>query len=428
MSGESLKVGTEGTVADRRGGGAGRCGVGSGRGDGEGAVRGHDVPVSLPDPTGSEPTTVTASLAADPAAPANPVPAVPAPDHGAPTRRAVTLSVSMVATAGLLAGAGLLGLPYVVQGPGPTFDVLGEVDDHPLVEVEDPQPASGQLLLTTVNVAGSPTRHLVLGQVLAGWADPDRRVLPVEAVFSTDRTQEEIDSDNQAAMISSQEYATVAALEELGHEVPTTLSVAGTAAGTGADGVVLAGDVITTLQGQELVAFSDLSAALAGIAPGSEVTLGIVRDGAATSVTVVTGDDGRGGSLLGVFVDPEFHWPVRVSIQIENVGGPSAGMMFALGIVDRLSEADETNGAVIAGSGTIDLVGQVGPIGGITKKMIGAVRDGATWFLAPQANCDEVVGHVPAGLNVVAVDTLTEARAAVQAIGSDTATDLPTCA
>ena len=119
-----------------------------------------------------------------------------------------------------------------------------------------------------------------------------------------------------------------------------------------------------------------------------------------------------------MFIDPSFDMPVDVTISIDDIGGPSAGTMFALGIIDKMTPEDEANGKDIAGTGTIDVTGEVGPIGGIRQKLAGATRDGATWFLAPAANCDEVVGHVPDGLRVVRIATLHEAREAMTAIGA----------
>jgi PDZ domain-containing protein len=92
-------------------------------------------------------------------------------------------------------------------------------------------------------------------------------------------------------------------------------------------------------------------------------------------------------------------------------------MMFALGIVDKLTPGEMTGGEVLAGTGTIDSSGQVGPIGGIRQKLWGADEAGADWFLAPASNCDEVTGHVPDGMRVFAVKTLDEARSVVEAIG-----------
>jgi PDZ domain-containing protein len=134
------------------------------------------------------------------------------------------------------------------------------------------------------------------------------------------------------------------------------------------------------------------------------------------------------GSLLGVLLDPQVELPVDVDFDIENIGGPSAGTMFALGIVDTLTPGEMTGGKSIAGTGTMDLAGNVGPIGGIRQKLVGASQAGAKWFLAPAGNCDEVVGHVPAGLDVVQVGTLGEARDAVEAIAAGDGGSLPTCA
>ena len=228
-------------------------------------------------------------------------------------------------------------------------------------------------------------------------------------------------------MVSSQENATVAALEELGYEVPTELVVVEPVEGTGADGVVAPEDVIVALDGVELSSFSQLTDLLRETEPGSTVVVTVLREGERVDLDVVTGDSGEDRALLGVYIDPVFDLPFEVTIQIENIGGPSAGMMFALAVVNDLTPEDETGGETIAGTGTVDLSGDVGPIGGIRQKLHGALRDGASWFLAPEGNCAEVVGHVPDGLRVVRVDTLADARAAVEAIGAGTAQDLPTC-
>ena len=114
-------------------------------------------------------------------------------------------------------------------------------------------------------------------------------------------------------------------------------------------------------------------------------------------------------------------------MHVDDIGGPSAGMMYALGVIDKLTPQDETGGLTIAGTGTIDADGTVGAIGGIRLKMLGARRDGATWFLAPEENCAEVVGHVPDGLRDVSVSTLEEAYEALVAIGKGEGDALPHC-
>jgi len=368
---------------------------------------GDDVPVH------DEPTTA-------PDAPADPP---------APSTRSITLSVSMLASAVLLAVLALLPAPYAVSSPGPTRDTLGEHAGEPLITIEGAETydATGQLLLTTVSTTGRPGYPSNLVSVVAGWFQGSTAVRPVELVFPPDVSQDEFDQSNEAAMVSSQENATVAALEELGYEVPATMTIVGTTEGSGAAGIVQEGDVLVSMDGQPLTTYSQLVDGLFQTAPGSTVRLGVLRDGQPVDLDVVTAEREGGGSQLGVYIDPQFDLPVDVSIKIEDIGGSSAGTMFALGIIDRLTPEDEANGAIIAGTGTIDSVGRVGAIGGIQQKLAGARRDGAEWFLAPAANCDEVTGHVPDGLRVVKVETLHEAREAVVAIGAGQADDLPSC-
>ncbi|WP_044090010.1 MULTISPECIES: S16 family serine protease [Bifidobacterium] len=118
---------------------------------------------------------------------------------------------------------------------------------------------------------------------------------------------------------------------------------------------------------------------------------------------------------------------VSVTMHVDKIGGPSAGMMYALGLIDKLTAAEESGGHVIAGTGTIDSKGKVGRIGGVRLKMLAAKRDGATWFLTPSGNCDEAVGHVPQGVRDVKVATLDEAYQALVAIGQGRGDSLPHC-
>ncbi|WP_454049546.1 YlbL family protein [Cellulomonas sp. Marseille-Q8402] len=362
-------------------------------------------------------------------------PATPFADDEPPrsepvTRRAALLSGGMLLTAALLVVLLLMPVPYAVNSPGPTLDTLGSHDDQALITIEgaDTYDSTGELRLTTVSSTGGPGYPSSVLGVLAGWVGGSRLVLPVESVFPQGTTQEQLDEQNEAQMVSSQENAAVAALEELGYTVPVTLTVHDAVEGSGAVGVVEPEDVLVSYEGTELTSYGQLIDLLAATEPGSTVTLGVVRDGEDLDLEVVTGarDDGD-GSQLGVYIDPTFDPPVDVSIRIDQIGGSSAGTMFALGIIDKLTPEDEADGEVIAGTGTMDLNGSVGPIGGIRQKMAGALRDGASWFLAPADNCDEVVDHVPDRLRVVRVETLHEAREAVEAIGAGTAADLPTC-
>ncbi|WP_426592886.1 YlbL family protein [Cellulomonas sp. McL0617] len=343
--------------------------------------------------------------------------------------RSIVLSVGLLSSALLLAGLIVLPVPFAVNSPGPTRNVLGEHDGTPLIQISgaDTYPTTGDLRLVTVSGTGGPGFPSTIRDVVTGWLSPSSVVLPVELLYPPDASQDEIDQSNNAEMVSSQENATVAALTELGYEVPATLVVAGTVTGTDAEGKVDKGDTIVAIDGITVPDYTTLLDHLAQVDPGSTITLTVTRAGQNVDVPVVTGTKPDGTAQIGIYIDPTFDFPVDVKISIDNIGGPSAGTMFALGIIDKMTSQDETGGKNIAGTGTIDVNGDVGAIGGIRQKMPGALRDGATWFLAPASNCDEVVGHVPAGLRVVKISTLHEARADVEAIGAGKADDLPTC-
>ena len=354
---------------------------------------------------------------------------VPGSEPAPLTPRAITASVATVVTSILVAVAAVVPLPYAINIPGPTTDTLGEQRGTPLITVSGTETftSTGSLLLTTVEVAGGPGNPVGLIPVVGSWLDRAHTVAPVETVFRPQESRDEISDRNQAAMISSQENATVAALEELGYAVPTTLEVVDVMPGSGAEGQILPEDVVVEVGGAPVTSFSELSARMDEAEPGEPLVVGVERSGEAVDVEIVPGANEEGKAQLGVFIDPIFDLPVDVTITINQVGGPSAGTMFALGIIDRLTELDETGGETIAGTGTMDLAGQVGAIGGIRQKLVGAVDDGASWFLAPASNCDEVVGHIPDGLQVVSISTLHEAREAITAIGAGEAQGLPTC-
>ncbi len=351
------------------------------------------------------------------------------PERDAPDRRTTVMSIAGLATSALIAVLTVVPSPYAVGSPGPTFDTLGDVDGQPLVEISGAPtyPASGQLRLTTVSVSRSGAQPFTLGRVLASWASPRAYVLPEEQVFGAPDQQQQVEDQAQQEWITSQERATVSALEALGVPVPATLVVEGLTPGSQAEGLLEAGDVIVGIDGAPVATFSELADAVGGHLPGDDITVTVERDGATLTQTFPTIDDGTGSALIGVWVDPTFDLPVDVTVQIDSVGGPSAGLMFSLGIMDKLTARDELQGARVAGTGTIDAVGDVGPIGGIRMKLYGAVDDGATWFLAPVENCADVRGNIPDGLHVVAVDTLDDAYDAITRIGAGDTAGLPGC-
>jgi PDZ domain-containing protein len=326
----------------------------------------------------------------------------------------------------LVALTAVLPVPYVVLSEGPALNTLSAPRGRPLIEITGRRtyPTSGGLYLTTVSVAGGP-RPVGLAAVLSAWLDPRKTVVPTDRVYPPGRTAQQVDEENQREMTDSQTAATAAALAEL--DIPVTVSVDALGRGVPAAATLRPGDVLLAVAGRAVTGYAELRAALDTVTPGQRVAVRLRRAGSERDVEVTTtrADDGR--AILGI--QPHFTFPFTVRIQINDIGGPSAGTMFALGIIDKLTPGDLTGGQQIAGTGEILPDGTVGPIGGIAEKMVGARDAGAGWFLAPADNCDEVRGHVPAGLRVVPITTLHGARRAVEAIGAGGAgaAALPRC-
>jgi Lon-like protease len=258
--------------------------------------------------------------------------------------------------------------------------------------------------------------------VLRAWLDPDETVVPVEDLYPPGQSAQQTDQQNQQEMTDSQTSATAAALAEL--DIPVTVTVAGVAKGVPAAAVLRAGDVLAAVQGRAVTGYASLRAAISDVAPGQPVSVRLRRAGAERTVDMRTTKDDAGRTILGVI--PGFAFPFSVKIQISNVVGPSAGTMFALGIIDKLTKLDLTGGTFIAGTGEIEASGKVDPIGGIQQKMVGARDSGATVFLTPADNCAEAVKAIPDGLTLVKVGTLHEAVQAIDEIrtGSGSA---PSC-
>jgi Lon-like protease len=173
--------------------------------------------------------------------------------------------------------------------------------------------------------------------------------------------------------------------------------------------------VITAVDGKPVTGQSSLTRLIYAHPAGSTLTVTITRNGQTSDVQVGTKESG-GHPVMGVAVEEQYKFPFTVKISVGDIGGPSAGMMFALGIVDKLTHDNLTGGKFIAGTGEITASGQVLPIGGIEQKMVGARNAGATIFLTPASNCADTKGAVPAGLRLVKVGTLNQAVTDLEAL------------
>ena len=345
------------------------------------------------------------------------------------SRRTATLLVSAILVVVLAAGAALLDVPYVVLTPGPTANTLGSLDGKALITIDGRQtyPAAGHLNLTTVSVIGGPGQRMDLLTALRAWLDRSDAVVPEEQVFPKGQTAKQADQENAAEMTQSQQSATAAALSHLNIPYVTKVTVDEVAKGEPADGKLQKGDVVVAVDGVTVHKGDDVRTLITKHSPGQTVRITVQRGGTEVTETVGTrkGDDGR--AIVGVLSTETYVFPFTVTISLNDVGGPSAGLMFALGIVDKLTPGDLTGGKFVAGTGTIDADGTVGAIGGIQQKMRGARNAGARFFLVPSDNCAEAKADHPAGLTMVKVSDLDGAVAAVDDVAAGDTTGLPTC-
>lgn len=335
-----------------------------------------------------------------------------------------SLAVALVALLALT----LLPTSFVIQRPGPVFDTLGTApdadgEDVPLIAIAgaDTFPTGGSLDLLTAEIIGNPTRTPSWVELALAWFDPARAILPIDAVFVDGQTAEERTQQSTQLMVDSQKEATAAALLHLGYDVDPMIRVYAIGEESPAQGVLQPDDIVREADGipvTDTVALRDVINA----GDGAPVELTVERDGQTmqTEITPAEGEiDGEPTWLIGVTTMRDFDFPIDVTIQLNAVGGSSAGMMFSLGIIDMLTPGELNGGQVVAGTGTIDADGAVGRIGAVQQKLHGARDAGAEWFLVPEGNCDEVVGHVPDGLQVFAVETLDDALDVLDTIRED---------
>jgi PDZ domain-containing protein len=344
------------------------------------------------------------------------------------SRRSTIALVAVFLVIGLGALSTMVGLPYVIMKPGPITNTLGKVSGKQLITVTGAQtyPTQGALDFTTVRIAGGPGYRVTVWDLLSAAIKPSEDIVDEELYFPKGITDKQVEEESTAEMIDSQQEAVAVALKALGQKVVEHVVIGQVAKDAPSAALLRAGDEIVTVDG---VAVADSEAVRAGVGahkPGDTVALGLVRDGKPITVQATT-RDAQGRATVGVFLGIRFEFPFDVKINAGEVGGPSAGTMFSLAVYDTLTPGPLTGGQNIAGTGTINSTGQVGPIGGIQQKLVGAHDGGAKWFLVPADNCDEVVGHVPDGLRVVRIATFDEAKSAVEAIADKRADSLPTC-
>ncbi len=359
------------------------------------------------------------------------------PAHTGISRSAALALITVVVLVATVAILNLISVPKVIYRPGPAYDALGQVDGTDVISVEGmpTYPTSGTLDFTTITLSGGPRFPVSAWDWLGAHFDESSAIADERDVFPKDVTPAQVREQNLELMTDSQQQAAVVALRAIGKKVPEEVKVAQVLVDAPADGVLSVNDQILAVAGDTIETPDELRDVLQDVTAGEEVEFTIVRDGTEQQVMVPTveqTDTAPDGAevtrtIIGIYPASDFDLPFDITVNAGNVGGPSAGLMFTLAIYDSITPGELTGGRDFAGTGTINSKGDVGPIGGIAQKMIGAHDAGADYFLAPAENCPEVVGNIPDGLSVAKVATFDDARDVIEAVGKDPQASVPQC-
>lgn len=342
------------------------------------------------------------------------------------TWAAAASALIFVAMAAVLA---VTSVPFVSWSPGGTYDIYAESEGDPIIDVSgiSTHETSGELRITTVAVTSANGR-ITFPEALLSYLLPDRQVLPREAVYPAGQSADDIDQENAEAMVSSQQSAIVAALRAAGIGVVEYPMVSVVISGGPAENHLEPGDLITSIDGGEVSSVTELRELIAEHTVGDSVVFEVLRNGEPMSVTLQTqaSNTTPTGSVVGVGWVAGYDDDADITLNIDtSIGGPSAGLIFAVGIFDSITSQDLLQDRTVAGTGEIGTDGVVGGIGGIVEKISGAESSGASIFLVPEANCPDIQG-VSSSMKLVKVSTLSDAIAALR-IAKDSDAELPAC-
>lgn len=351
------------------------------------------------------------------------------------------LASTLILIALLCAGV-LINVPYSEMSPGPTVNTLGKVDGAPVLQITGHKTyeTSGHLNMTTVRVTGADY-HMNLVEAVYGWLGHDSVVVPHDTLYPDGKTEEQSTQENAEEFSQSQESAKVAALTELGIPVSSRVVVSTVIKDSPSQGKLHAGDVIKAVDGAAVKQPEDVAKLVTKHKPGQDVTFTVIPAKTAAAaekagkepegtekITITTEKAPKENrAIVGIQAGTDHTFPFEIDIKLADVGGPSAGLMFSLGIVDKLTPGQLTGGKFIAGTGTIDDKGKVGPIGGINMKLVGARNAGARYFLTPDENCKAAASDTPDGLTLVRVKNIDDAKKSLEKIRTGDAAALPSC-
>jgi PDZ domain-containing protein len=332
--------------------------------------------------------------------------------------------VGWLGVAALISGLSFLFLgraPYVIGSPGPTFNVLGKTGDKQVISVSGTKtyPVSGELDALTVQQIGEPGKEPSWFQVWLASMDSSMSIIPMSEAYPPGVKSSQIFAEDAARMQASHQDAQAAALNYLGVKFTSRVYVVSMMTDSAAAGVIKPGDFINSVNGLDVADTDLLREKVQAWDEKEPLRIGVTSKGE-SKVVEVTPKEVDGRFFVGVYVGYKYEFPFKIDVDLGSVGGPSAGSIFALGMIDRLTPGQLLGDSHVAGTGTIQPNGQVGPIGGIVQKMHGAKKAGATIFLAPSENCADAVGKIPNGIRVYSIRQLKDAVELLTAIKNKT--------
>lgn len=381
-------------------------------------------------PTSPTPPTSSSQTAVDPQVQAELAKEVQAAIDNHLRRDRKRRLIALCSVLSVLILVGLLGfLPtsdYVIESPGPTLNVNAKIEGkNEVVSVKNTNTLTTPLAMTTVSVQGCDDKGITYWQLIKSELTSSDAVVNRDNVCPKNISEKTVSQMNAAQMTGSQDSAVVAAWQLTKPDAKFTLTVE-QAVTDSAKQAFNKGDKLVSIvdadsKSVQITSYKQLREVLEKMTPGKPIKITIERGSTTQEVSVVGAkpeDSSRKGAMLGITLNVNPPTGHEVTYAVENIGGPSAGMIFALDIAQRLEGKNYAGTTPVAGTGTIDLSGNVGAIGGIKQKMLGAKDEGYKVFLAPAANCADVVGNEPKGMTVIPVSTLSEARTAMQRVAA----------
>lgn len=361
-----------------------------------------------------------------------PLPETPRRRRWQVSQQTITAVLSSVVFLVLALVLALAPVPYTGWSPGSTVDLAeANANGAPAVQIQGlpTTPLNGELRLTTV----SQTRvdsHVGLFEAMFNHAMPHRDVLPRKFIYPPGKSTAEVKAKDLQLMTDAQADAVVAALRAAGQPVSELPMVVGVSLSGPAMNRLQPGDMITKVDGRAVQTVNDIATAVQAHRVGEPVVFTIERAGKAETVTVtsVAAPNNPQQPYIGFRLGVGYRYSPSISYGIDpNIGGPSAGLMFALAIYDLIIEDDLLDGRKVAGTGGITPEGKVQPIGGIQEKIRGAERAGAQVFLVPADNCKDLAG-LTTRMELVKAATLREAIGGLQKLKtSKDKTGVPRC-